>query len=68
LIGGAGRAKAGMRMVKLPTAGIDYHAPFGGVGDSSYGPRERAASAFYTTTTTTYNWPWGPAFHEPVPS
>jgi len=49
--------KAGMRMVKLPTAGIDYHAPFGGVGDSSYGPRERAASAFYTTTTTTYIWP-----------
>lgn len=50
------RAKAGMRMVNLPTAGVDYHAPFGGVGESSYGPREqgRAASAFYTTTTTTY--------------
>jgi len=50
------RAKAGMRMVNLPTAGVDYHAPFGGVGDSSYGPREqgRAAGAFYTTTTTTY--------------
>lgn len=50
------RAKAGMRMVNLPTAGVDYHAPFGGVGESSYGPREqgRAASSFYTTTTTTY--------------
>lgn len=50
------RARAGMRMVNLPTAGVDYHAPFGGLGDSSYGPREqgRAASAFYTTTTTTY--------------
>lgn len=53
------RARAGMRMVNLPTAGVDYHAPFGGVGESSYGPREqgRAASAFYTTTTTTYAKP-----------
>lgn len=50
------RARAGMRMVNLPTVGVDYHAPFGGVADSSYGPREqgRAASAFYTATTTTY--------------
>ncbi|TWI04990.1 aldehyde dehydrogenase (NAD+) [Luteimonas cucumeris] len=49
-------ARAGMLMINLPTAGIDYHAPFGGVGDSSHGPREqgRAARAFYTTMRTTY--------------
>ncbi|SMF60825.1 aldehyde dehydrogenase family protein [Allosphingosinicella indica] len=50
------RARAGMKMVNLPTAGVDYHAPFGGVADSSYGPREqgRAARAFYTNMTTSY--------------
>jgi len=49
-------ARAGMLMVNLPTAGVDHHAPFGGLGASSYGPREqgRAARAFYTTTRTTY--------------
>jgi acyl-CoA reductase-like NAD-dependent aldehyde dehydrogenase len=50
------RARAGMLMVNLPTAGVDYHAPFGGSGASSYGPREqgRAARAFYTTSRTIY--------------
>ncbi|MFC3550002.1 aldehyde dehydrogenase family protein [Lysobacter cavernae] len=49
-------ARAGMLMVNLPTAGVDHHAPFGGLGNSSYGPREqgRAARAFYTTSRTTY--------------
>lgn len=47
---------AGMVMVNLPTAGIDYHVPFGGRGASSYGPREQgtAARAFYTTSKTAY--------------
>jgi acyl-CoA reductase-like NAD-dependent aldehyde dehydrogenase len=50
------RARAGMLMVNLPTAGVDYHAPFGGSGASSYGPREqgRAARGFYTTSRTIY--------------
>jgi aldehyde dehydrogenase (NAD+) len=50
------RARAGMLMVNLPTAGIDYHAPFGGTGASSYGPREqgRAARTFYTIIKTSY--------------
>lgn len=49
-------ARAGMLMINLPTAGVDHHAPFGGVGASSYGPREqgRAARAFYTTLRTCY--------------
>ncbi len=50
------RARAGMLMVNLPTAGVDHHAPFGGLGASSYGPREqgRAARAFFTRTRTAY--------------
>jgi aldehyde dehydrogenase (NAD+) len=53
------QARAGMLMVNLPTAGVDYHAPFGGTAASSYGPREqgRAARAFYTTVKTTYQMP-----------
>lgn len=53
------RARAGMLMVNLPTAGVDYHAPFGGSGASSYGPREqgRAARTFYTTSRTIYQRP-----------
>ena len=31
--------KTGCVMVNLPTAGTDYHVPFGGRGESSYGPR-----------------------------
>ncbi|MFZ2989358.1 aldehyde dehydrogenase family protein [Ideonella sp.] len=49
-------AQAGMVMVNLPTAGVDYHVPFGGRKGSSYGPREqgRHAAEFYTTVKTAY--------------
>ena len=49
-------ADAGMVMVNLPTAGVDYHVPFGGRKASSYGPREQGAYAreFYTTVKTSY--------------
>ena len=49
-------ADAGMVMVNLPTAGVDYHVPFGGRKGSSYGPREqgRYAVEFYTTVKTAY--------------
>ena len=49
-------AQAGMVMVNLPTAGVDYHVPFGGRKASSYGPREqgRYAAEFYTPVKTTY--------------
>ena len=51
------RARAGMTMVNLPTAGVDYHVPFGGTKASSYGPREQgfAAADFYTQTKTSYS-------------
>ena len=47
---------AGMVMVNLPTAGVDYHVPFGGRKGSSYGPREqgRYAAEFYTVVKTAY--------------
>jgi acyl-CoA reductase-like NAD-dependent aldehyde dehydrogenase len=50
------QAQAGMVMVNLPTAGVDYHVPFGGRKGSSYGPREQGAYAreFYTTVKTAY--------------
>lgn len=49
-------AQAGMVMVNAPTAGVDYHVPFGGRKGSSLGPREqgRYAAEFYTTVKTTY--------------
>lgn len=49
-------AQAGMVMVNLPTAGVDFHVPFGGRKGSSYGPREqgRYAAEFYTTVKTAY--------------
>lgn len=49
-------AQAGMVMVNLPTAGVDYHVPFGGRKASSYGPREqgRYAQEFFTTVKTAY--------------
>ncbi|MGN6357302.1 MAG: aldehyde dehydrogenase family protein [Novosphingobium sp.] len=48
--------QAGMVMVNLPTAGVDYHVPFGGRKASSYGPREqgRYAADFYTAVKTAY--------------
>ena len=50
------RVQAGMVMVNAPTAGVDYHVPFGGRKGSSYGPREqgRYAAEFYTTVKTAY--------------
>lgn len=49
-------AESGMTMVNLPTAGVDYHVPFGGRKGSSYGPREQGshAIAFYTAVKTGY--------------
>lgn len=49
-------AKTGCVMVNLPTAGTDYHVPFGGRKDSSFGPREQGtyAKEFYTIVKTTY--------------
>ncbi|MDK2767598.1 MAG: aldehyde dehydrogenase family protein [Sphingomonas sp.] len=51
------RIRAGMVMVNLPTAGVDYHVPFGGTRKSSYGAREQgfAAVEFYTTVKTVYS-------------
>jgi len=50
------KARTGVVTINLPTAGTDYHVPFGGRGDSSYGPREqgKAAAEFYTTVKTAY--------------
>jgi len=52
------RVRSGMVMVNLPTAGVDYHVPFGGSRKSSYGAREQgfAAVEFYTQTKTAYSW------------
>jgi len=49
-------AQAGMVMVNVPTAGVDFHVPFGGSKGSSYGPREqgRYAAEFFTTVKTAY--------------
>jgi acyl-CoA reductase-like NAD-dependent aldehyde dehydrogenase len=49
-------SEAGMVMVNVPTAGVDYHVPFGGRKGSSYGPREqgRCAAEFFTTVKTAY--------------
>ncbi|TPI71438.1 aldehyde dehydrogenase family protein [Mesorhizobium sp. B3-1-3] len=51
-------SEAGMVMVNLPTAGVDFHVPFGGRKGSSYGPREqgRYAMEFYTTVKTAYTF------------
>ena len=52
-------AEAGMVMVNLPTAGVDYHVPFGGSKGSSYGPREQGSYAreFFTSVKTAYTCP-----------
>ena len=49
-------AEAGMVMVNLPTAGVDFHVPFGGRKGSSHGSREQGkyANEFYTTVKTAY--------------
>ena len=50
---------SGLVMVNLPTAGLDYHVPFGGRKKSSYGPREQGtyAKEFYTVVKTAYTAP-----------
>jgi alpha-ketoglutaric semialdehyde dehydrogenase len=50
------KSQAGMVMVNVPTAGVDYHVPFGGRKGSSYGPREQGsyAAEFYTVVKTAY--------------
>ena len=50
------KSQAGMVMVNLPTAGVDYHVPFGGRKGSSMGSREqgRFAAEFYTSVKTSY--------------
>lgn len=47
---------AGMVMVNAPTAGVDYHVPFGGARASSYGPKEHGSHArdFFTSIKTSY--------------
>jgi aldehyde dehydrogenase (NAD+) len=46
--------EAGMIRVNMPTSGVDFHAPFGGEKQSSFGPREqgKAARELYTSTHT----------------
>ncbi len=52
--------KSGCVMVNLPTAGTDYHVPFGGRKESSFGPREQGSYAkeFYTVVKTAYQKPY----------
>ena len=52
--------QTGCAMVNLPTAGTDYHVPFGGRKESSFGPREQGqyAKEFYTVVKTTYQRPY----------
>ena len=53
-------SKSGCVMVNLPTAGTDYHVPFGGRKSSSYGSREQGkyAEEFYTVVKTNYSKPY----------
>jgi alpha-ketoglutaric semialdehyde dehydrogenase len=46
--------ETGMIRINQPTSGVDFHAPFGGERQSSYGPREqgKAAKEHYTSTHT----------------
>jgi aldehyde dehydrogenase (NAD+) len=50
------QVQAGCVMVNLATAGTDYHVPFGGRKQSSFGPREQGqyAKEFYTIVKTAY--------------
>lgn len=50
------KIQSGVTMVNAPTAGVDYHVPFGGTKGSSYGAREQGSYAkeFYTTVKTAY--------------
>ncbi len=53
------KSQAGMVMVNVPTAGVDFHVPFGGRKKSSFGPREqgRYAREFHTIVKTAYTAP-----------
>ena len=48
------RARNGHDPRQQPTSGVDFHAPFGGEKQSSFGPREqgKAARELYTSTHT----------------
>lgn len=50
------RIDAGLVMVNLPSAGVEYHVPFGGTKASSVGMREQGSVAidFYTEIKTVY--------------
>ncbi|SDG80383.1 aldehyde dehydrogenase (NAD+) [Pseudomonas flavescens] len=50
------QVQSGMVMVNTPTAGVDYHVPFGGTKASSHGAREqgRHAIEFFTSVKTAY--------------
>ncbi|WP_407817729.1 aldehyde dehydrogenase family protein, partial [Staphylococcus aureus] len=52
-------SEAGMVMVNLPTAGVDFHVAFGGRKASSFGPREQGkyAAEFFTVVKTAYTQP-----------
>jgi alpha-ketoglutaric semialdehyde dehydrogenase len=52
----AQRVQAGLVMVNLPSAGVEYQVPFGGSKASSMGMREQGAVAaeFYTERKTVY--------------
>jgi alpha-ketoglutaric semialdehyde dehydrogenase len=60
-LGLAARLDTGMIRVNAPTSGVDFHAPFGGEKDSSFGPREqgKAARELYTSTRTVTVLPHG---------
>ncbi len=49
-------SEAGMVMINLPTAGVDFHVPFGGRKASSFGSREQGkyAAEFFTVVKTAY--------------
>ena len=53
--------ETGMIRVNMPTSGVDFHAPFGGEKQSSFGPREqgKAARELYTSTHTITVGPGG---------
>jgi aldehyde dehydrogenase (NAD+) len=50
------RVEAGLVMVNLPSAGVEYHVPFGGSKGSSMGMREQGPVAvdFYSELRTAY--------------
>jgi alpha-ketoglutaric semialdehyde dehydrogenase len=54
LLDAAARLHSGMVKVNAPTTGVDFYAPFGGVKESSHGPREQGTAALehYSWTRT----------------